>query len=134
MGAGCPRQTAGGAPQGRERRTWFSEALGARPSRAPGGPRAATALPPPYSRGLEGGEGRTGGPCDHLQARLEPPKQTAVSKILKHGSSGGAVQQGPGGPRGGDAGCLADQGRGAGWPWRGGRTTGRGRRERVLGD
>lgn len=79
-------------------------------------------------------EGRAGagGPCDHLQAPLEPPKQTALSKILKYGSSGGAAEQGPEGPRGGDAGCLADQGRGFGWPWRGGRAMRRGRRERVL--
>lgn len=58
MGAGCPSQTAGGAPQGRGRRTWFSEALGARPSRAPGGPRAATA--PPLGTAVASREGRAG--------------------------------------------------------------------------
>ena len=58
MGAGCPSQTAGGAPQGRGRQTWFSEALGARPSRAPGGPRAATA--PPLGTAVASREGRAG--------------------------------------------------------------------------
>lgn len=53
---------------------------------------------PPYSCGLKGGEGRGGGPGDHLQAPLKPPKQMAVSKVLKYGSSGGATEQGPGGP------------------------------------
>ena len=70
---------------------------------------------PPYSCGLEGGEGRGGGPCDHLQAPLKPPKQMAMSKVLKYGSSGGATEQGPRGPERGRR-RHADQGRGAGWP------------------
>ena len=125
MGAGCPSQTAGGAPQGRGRRTWFSEALGARPSRAPGGPRAATAPPPRYSCGLEGGEGRTGGPCDHLQAPRSHPSRRLCLKSSNMEALEGPLSRAPGGPEEGTQAALQTKGvelggpGGAGGPWGG---------------